>query len=107
MGVRGLFSYIRKEQSNFRPIQLRDSFIIFDGHNIINKLYLNSPLYTQYNGEYFGFDIIVEKFLLNLRKCNLEPIFVFDGLHEVCDFLIHFVTCALSDSTIHYFSFPN
>ncbi|VDO02861.1 unnamed protein product, partial [Rodentolepis nana] len=82
MGVRGLFSYIRKEQGNFRPIQLRNSFIILDGYNIISKLYLHPSLYTQYNGEYFAFDIIVEEFLLNLKKCNLEPIFIFDGLHE-------------------------
>nr|CDS32239.1 expressed conserved protein [Hymenolepis microstoma] len=46
-------------------------------------MYLRSTLYTQYNGEYFGFDIIVEEFLLNLKKCNLEPIFIFDGLHEL------------------------
>ncbi|CDS42901.1 conserved hypothetical protein [Echinococcus multilocularis] len=83
MGVRGLSSYIRKNDYNFREIKLKDSYIVFDGYNIVNNLYLDSPIYTQYNGEYMAFDALIQNFVNNLRKCNLEPIFVFDGIREV------------------------
>ena len=86
MGVRGLWSYLQREPGNFREVKLKDSFIVFDGYNIINQLYLNSSLFTQYNGEYYEFDVIIEKFLSNLKKCKLEPIFVFDGIREVSFF---------------------
>ena len=83
MGVRGLWSYVQREPGNFREIHLRKSFIVFDGYNIINKLYIASTLLTQYDGEYYEFDVIVEKFLKNLQICELDPIFIFDGIHEV------------------------
>lgn len=87
MGVPGLSSYIRKDESNFREIKLRDTLIIFDGLNILNQIYMGSSIFTQYNGEYLEYDIAIERFLNNLQKCNLEPIFVYDGIHEV-DILI-------------------
>ena len=84
MGVRGLLSYITSTEYNFREIKLQTSFIILDGYNFINSLYHDSTLLTQYNGEYLEFDNAIEEFLQNLKKCNLDPIFVFDGVHEVC-----------------------
>ncbi|VDM30593.1 unnamed protein product [Hydatigera taeniaeformis] len=83
MGVRGLWSYVRGNDSNFREVRLNNSYIVFDGYNIVNKLYLDSPIPTQYNGEYLVYDNVIQQFLDNLRKCNLEPIFVFDGIREV------------------------
>ena len=80
----GLRSFIQREPGNFRNIKLRKSFVVFDGYNIIVELYVNSTLLTQYNGELYAFDVIIEKFLSNLQKCELEPIFVFDGIREVC-----------------------
>ncbi|VDN31434.1 unnamed protein product [Dibothriocephalus latus] len=82
MGVRGLSSYVRNDPRNFSPLILHDTYIVVDGFNLINYLYLHSSLYTQYNGEYLAFDTIVEDFITNLRKCRVEPIFVFDGVHN-------------------------
>ncbi|KAL7057874.1 hypothetical protein AAHC03_016495 [Spirometra sp. Aus1] len=82
MGVRGLSSYVRNDPRNFSPLILHDTYIVVDGFNLINYLYINSPLYTQFNGEYLAFDVIVENFITNLRKCRVEPIFVFDGVHN-------------------------
>uniref|UniRef100_A0A5K3FBN7 XPG_I_2 domain-containing protein n=1 Tax=Mesocestoides corti TaxID=53468 RepID=A0A5K3FBN7_MESCO len=83
MGVVGLSSHIRRDFSSFRTTRLHNSFIVFDGFNMINHLYINSGILTQYNGEYMAFDVATEGFILKLRQCNLEPIFVFDGIHEV------------------------
>lgn len=83
MGVRGLTSYIRNDSSNFKAIRLHDTIVIIDGHNVINSLYINSTIPTQFNGEYMAFDVAIERFLQNLLQCNIDPIFIFDGIHEV------------------------
>lgn len=101
MGVRGLWSHIRNNGYNFREIKLQNSYIVFDGYNIVNKLYLDSPIFTQYNGEYLVYDIVIQIFLDNLRKCNLEPIFVFDGIHEV-DPSARTVLCYKSELLLFY-----
>lgn len=84
MGVLGLFSFIRNEPNNFGPFQLHNTRAVFDAMNVLHFVSKTTPSLTQpFNGEYLAFDVTVEDFINKFRQCKIEPIFVFDGVHEV------------------------
>ncbi|VDN18219.1 unnamed protein product [Dibothriocephalus latus] len=86
MGVPLLWTLLRNSPSNFTTYRLHSTKVVIDGANISSTLYNEASLYNQFNGEYLEYEVLVEKYLLNLRKCEVDPIFVFDGLHEVSVF---------------------
>ncbi|VDN13079.1 unnamed protein product [Dibothriocephalus latus] len=83
MGVSLLQTFLRNNPSNFTTYRLHSTTIVVDGPNIANNLYEEASILNQFNGEYLQYEALVERYLLNMRKCEVEPIFVFDGLHEV------------------------
>ncbi|VDN22462.1 unnamed protein product, partial [Dibothriocephalus latus] len=80
MGIRLLRKFLESNPDNFKTIRLHKTPIIVDGPNAAFSLYSGALILNQFNGEYLQFAAVVERFLLNLRKCELEPIFVFDGV---------------------------
>ncbi|VDN16222.1 unnamed protein product [Dibothriocephalus latus] len=86
MGVPLLQTFLRNTPSNFTTYRLHSTKLVIDGPNISNTLYNEASILNQFNGEYLQYEALVERYLLNLRKCEVEPIFVFDGLHEPSKF---------------------
>ncbi len=84
MGVKRLFSYLKQRSSdNFSAYKLHTSQVVLDGNNIIYILYEKSRLLTQFHGEYLAFEVYIEQFIAEMKKCAIDPIFVFDGIHDV------------------------
>ncbi len=84
MGVKGLYGYLKdKSYENFAAYKLHKSRVVFDGNNIVYALYNKSGLLTQFDGEYLAFEVYIERFIAEMRKCAIDPIFVFDGIHDV------------------------
>lgn len=83
MGVRGLTTYLQSDPRNFIEYQLHNTTVIIDGLNFLNFLYFDSGLYTQFNGEYLAFSGVIHRFINILKRCNINPIFVLDGCHDV------------------------
>ncbi|BHF84839.1 Protein asteroid 1 [Sparganum proliferum] len=82
MGIPLLQTFLRNNPGNFTTYRLHRTKVVIDGPNISNTLYNEAGIFNQFNGEYLQYEALVEQFLLNMRKCEVEPIFVFDGLHE-------------------------
>ncbi len=82
MGVKGLFSYLNSSE-NVSAYRLHKTQVVLDGNNIAYTLYEKSRLLTQFDGEYLGFEVFIERFIAEMKKCAIDPIFVFDGIHDV------------------------
>ncbi|CAH8560395.1 unnamed protein product [Schistosoma turkestanicum] len=82
MGVRGLTTYLESDPRNFIDYQLHNTTVVIDALNFLNFLYFDSELYTQFNGEYLAFSGVINRFINSLKRCGINPIFVFDGCHE-------------------------
>ncbi len=84
MGVKGLLAYLQKNSpSSFTRHELHNSFVVLDANSVTYDLYRYSRLKTQFNGEYLAFGQYVEKLIKSMRRCEITPIFVFEGLAEV------------------------
>ncbi len=84
MGVKGLFGYLKESShENFAAYKLHKSRVVFDGNNVAYILYEKSGLLTQFGAEYMAFEVYIERLIAEMRKCAIEPIFVFDGIHDV------------------------
>ncbi len=92
MGVKGLLGFLSKDENtvNFDDYELHNRRVVFDGNNVVYSLYDESGLAKLFGGENMAFAVFIEKFINKLRKCAIEPIFVFDGIHDVSPFL-HFL----------------
>ncbi len=94
MGVTGLYSYIKENHSdNFIAYELHNSPVVFDGNNVAYALYRHSKLSKQFDGENLAFEIYIEKFINEMKQCEIKPIFVFDGLHEVSHLSFLYILC--------------
>ncbi len=93
MGVKGLLGFLSKHENeqgntmNFDDYKLHNSRVVFDGNNVVYSLYDKSGLTKLFGGENMAFAMFIENFINELRKCEIEPIFVFDGIHDVSPFL--------------------
>lgn len=84
MGIPGLTSFINRNSFKyFENCQLKDTLVIIDGYALTNFLYRQYENNTSaFGGDY---DIIANVYIdfINLfLKCNVIPIFVFDGAYE-------------------------
>ncbi|XP_025197066.1 protein asteroid [Melanaphis sacchari] len=84
MGIPGLTSFINRNSTQyFENVQLKDTLIIIDGYALTNFLYRSYENQTSaFGGDY---DIIAKvyiDFINLLTRCNVIPIFVFDGAYE-------------------------
>lgn len=86
MGVPGLFTYINNDENNFESFQLHNTCVVFDANNVLHFIHDScSSLTIPFNGEYLAFDAAVEELIETFKKCQIKPIFVFDGVHEVSE----------------------
>lgn len=84
MGVRGLTTFIAKNQENyFKKHKLRDSYVVIDAHSLCAQLY---KFYAKSNdcfgGDYDKYGRVIETFFSLLKQCNVTPIVIFDGGYE-------------------------
>jgi len=84
MGIPGLTSFINRNSTQyFENLQLKDTLVIIDGYALTNFLY---RLYENQTSAFGGdYDIIAKVYtdFINLfTRCNVIPIFVFDGAYE-------------------------
>ncbi|KAK4476217.1 hypothetical protein MN116_000689 [Schistosoma mekongi] len=82
MGVRGLTTYLQSDSQNFIKYELHNTTVIIDALNFLNFIYFESGIHTQFNGEYLAFSGVINRYINSLRRCHINPIFVFDGCHE-------------------------
>ena len=84
MGVRGLATYIDKNQDVLRECQLRDSPLVIDGNNLYYALYHGLKTGHASNGDYDAFAKLIRKFFYHLRECDIIP-YVVLGSWECLD----------------------
>uniref|UniRef100_A0A023EZ07 Putative asteroid n=1 Tax=Triatoma infestans TaxID=30076 RepID=A0A023EZ07_TRIIF len=84
MGVRGLTTFINSNSHMyFVEFKLHGCPLIVDGNSLAAVLYSETlGPYSAFGGDYDHFAEHVENFIKNLKKCEIEPIFVFDGGYE-------------------------
>ncbi|KAA3675348.1 uncharacterized protein DEA37_0004336 [Paragonimus westermani] len=82
MGIRGLSTYVSRDPDNWKPYKLHNTYLVIDSANYVNTCYRRSNLARHYGGEYMDYLIYVRKFLTQLRKCRIRPIFVSDGCNH-------------------------
>ncbi|VVC40419.1 XPG N-terminal,PIN domain-like,XPG/Rad2 endonuclease [Cinara cedri] len=84
MGIRGLMSFMHKNSTlYFENHQLKDTLVIVDGYSLTCFLY---QLYENNTSAFGGDYDIITKFCVDfinlLLRCNVTPIFIFDGAYE-------------------------
>ncbi|XP_050543959.1 protein asteroid homolog 1 [Daktulosphaira vitifoliae] len=84
MGIPGLTTFInRKSTQYFDNYKLENTSVIIDGYALTNYIYkLQENQTSAFGGDY---DLIVQAykdFIHLLFKCNVTPIFIFDGAYE-------------------------
>lgn len=85
MGVRGLATYIDKNQNVLQDFDLRDSPLVIDGNNLYYALYHGLKTGHASNGDYHIFAKAIRKFFQHLRECDIVPYVVLDGAYEPDD----------------------
>lgn len=84
MGIPGLTSFINRNSTQyFENLQLKDTLVIIDGYALTNFLYrLYENQTSAFGGDYDILAKIYTDFINLLTRCNVTPIFVFDGAYE-------------------------
>lgn len=84
MGIPGLTSFIKRNSTQyFENLQLKDTLVIIDGYALTNFLYSEYENQTSaFLGDYDLIANVYTDFINLLLKCNITPIFVFDGAYE-------------------------
>uniref|UniRef100_A0A1B6DTK4 Asteroid domain-containing protein n=3 Tax=Clastoptera arizonana TaxID=38151 RepID=A0A1B6DTK4_9HEMI len=84
MGVRGLKTFIDSNQEKFlQDYKLHNCYIVIDGDNIAVKILFSENHDSEnFGGSYYEYAKNIRKFFETLRKCNVNPIIVFDGGYE-------------------------
>ena len=73
MGVRGLATYIDKNQDVLLDFAIRDCPLVIDGNNLYYALYHGLKTGHASNGDYHLFARAIRKFFNHLRQCNVVP----------------------------------
>ena len=81
MGVRGLATYIDRNQDVLRDFELRDCALVIDGNNLYYALYHGLKTGHASNGDYDAFAKLIRRFFHHLRECNVTP-YVVLGMSE-------------------------
>ncbi|KAF6774065.1 hypothetical protein AHF37_06241 [Paragonimus kellicotti] len=82
MGVRGLSSYLEQNPGNFSPFKLHNTQVVVDAQNFLHYVHTTSGIYAQFGGEYLALEAHVAKIINVFKKCEVRPIFIFDGCHD-------------------------
>lgn len=83
MGVRGLTTYIKKNQRKYlKTHRLHNCNLIIDGNSIATQLYTRSCQESAFGGDYDKYFDFVKVFFKLLSKCMVTPYVIFDGGYE-------------------------
>ncbi|XP_073987310.1 single-strand DNA endonuclease protein asteroid [Rhodnius prolixus] len=84
MGVRGLTTFINSNSDAFFvEFKLNRCTLVIDGNSLAAVLYSETlGPYSAFGGDYDFFAEKVENFIQNLKRCEVEPVFIFDGGYE-------------------------
>ncbi|XP_060802058.1 protein asteroid-like [Amyelois transitella] len=83
MGVRGLTTYVNRNQDAFlQQFFLHDSNLVIDGNGLCAQLYRSLNFFSAFGGDYDKFASYVRKFFKSIRKCKINPYVIFDGSYE-------------------------
>lgn len=84
MGIPGLTSFIQRNSTKFlENHELKDSLVIIDGYALTNFLYRQHEKQTSaFGGDYDIIAKVYVDFINWLIRCNVIPVFVFDGAYE-------------------------
>lgn len=83
MGVRGLTTYIKKNQRKYmKTYHLHNCNLVLDGYSIATNLYIMSCCESAFGGDYDKFFEFVKGFFKLLSKCMVTPYVIFDGGYE-------------------------
>lgn len=84
MGIPGLTSFINRNSTQyFENLQLKDTLVIIDGYALTNFLYrLYENQTSAFGGDYDILAKVYTDFIKLFTRCNVTPIFVFDGAYE-------------------------
>ena len=79
MGVRGLATYIDKNQDVLRDFDLRDCPLVIDGNNLYYALYHGLKTGHASNGDYDAFAKVIRSFFGHLKESGVIPYVVLGG----------------------------
>lgn len=84
MGVIGLTKFISdRAETLLRPYELKDTYLIIDGCNLVWQFYrMHMKNLCAFGGDYDVLHYELKTFFMNLAKCNVKPIVIFDGSLE-------------------------
>lgn len=84
MGIPGLTTFIKRNSTQyFENYQLKDTLVIIDGYALTNFLYSEYEKQTSaFLGDYNLIANVYIDFINLFLRCNITPIFVFDGAYE-------------------------
>lgn len=84
MGIHGLTSYVANHASDcFVDHKLHDSVVLVDGNSAASLVYSNLTKSNHaFGGDYDKYAHSTGEFVKLLIKCNVRPIFIFDGGYE-------------------------
>ena len=86
MGVRGLTSHLENSVKFYgTKIELRDTKLIIDGHNLCNYLYQENDFDCRCGGQYEEFYKKVQLFFDALKSKGVESFVVLDGAYDRSD----------------------
>ena len=77
--VRGLTTFVEKNFRGWRRVRPQGPLIV-DGYSLCHELYLHSGADNVHGGDYVSFSKYVVRFLNCLRKNQIQPFVVFDGI---------------------------
>lgn len=84
MGILGLTTYINDHSDCYlKDYELRDTYLVIDGDNIICQLYISwENGNCAFGGDYDKYAQSVADFFDELLMCNVTPLVVIDGSYE-------------------------
>ena len=84
MGITGLTTYINDHSDCYlKHYELRDTYLVIDGANIICQLYISCENGNcAFGGDYDKYAQCVADFFDELLMCNVTPLVVLDGSYE-------------------------
>lgn len=84
MGIYGLTSYVAQHQSDLlNDCKLHNCPVLIDGNSAASLIYSNLTKSNHaFGGDYDRYARSTRDFVQLMQKCNLTPIFIFDGGYE-------------------------
>ncbi|XP_056286352.1 protein asteroid homolog 1-like [Pseudoliparis swirei] len=85
MGVKGMTALVATHWRIYQDVRFSDHRLVVDGCNLLYMLYFDSGLDQNHGGDYATFEVLIEKFIKALRRCQISPYVVIDGGSDYTD----------------------